>query len=506
MNNFSKRILSALHIRQKGAGLEVSDEVVRIARFDGKVWRMDAARLEPGVLTNGKIVKRPEFLAALSAFKAKVGKGKGKTMNVVVCLSSLPAYTQVFSLPTVKGESLDKAVELNLQMASPLGAGEAYSGWQIVGRDEGAAKVEVLASFVEKKAVDEMVDVLFEAGFLTMAMESRALALTRVLREKGAGVDAKSAHIFINIDNTGLEFLVIRHGELYFEYTNPWHDLADDKGNIAEGKFEATLAGSIRQVTNFYRQHWTDPLEGIIFSTVALEPQTERVIAESATVPAAHLTLVMGQAISSEWLVALGASIRGMGLEAKDHEINLLGAESLDRFREEQLLHFMRFWRVAVPVTLGLLVLTLFAANFLLGSTRATIEMRSNLNVNNEDSQEIAALTASSTAFNQEVTLVSAAENAISPSSIMLEDIVALASDAGVTLGQLSFQSFSAPITLSGTASSEDRLAAFKTALTSAPNVSQVNLPLTNIQTQGATVSFSLTFIYTPTPGMQPAQ
>jgi Tfp pilus assembly protein PilN len=504
MNNFVKKILSLLHIRQKGVGLEVSDEVVRVARFNGKVWQMDAVRLEPGVLVNGRIQKRPEFVAALDAFKTKLRKGKGKNVNVVVCLSSLQAYTQVFSLPSVKGENLEKAVELNLQMASPLGAGESYSGWRVVGRDEHAGKVEVLASFIEKKAVDEMVDALFEAGFLAMAVETRALSLTRVLREKGAGVDAKNAHLFINIDNTGLELLIVRHSELYFEYASPWHDLADEKGEIPEAKFEAALAGSVRQMTNFYRQHWTDPLADIIFSTVALEAQAERVIAESATVPAVRLTLIMGKPVSSEWLVALGASIRGMDLMDKEKEVNLLGAASLDRFREEQLLHFMRFWRVVVPVTMGLLVATFFGGSYFLSSTKTEIEMHSNINVNSANASEIATLTASSTAFNQQVALVAAAEGRIIPSSIMLADVSSLAANTGIALSQLSFQSFGAPITLSGTASSEDRVQAFQAGLAAIAGVSDVNLPLANVQTQGNTVAFSLTFVFTPAPNMKP--
>jgi hypothetical protein len=504
MNNFFKKILSFLHVRQKGAGLEVTDEVLRIARFDGKVWRMDAARLEPGILAGGRIVKRPEFVATLTALKAKIGKGKGKNVNVVVCMSSLPAYTQVFSLPIVKGENLEKTVELNLQMASPLGAGESYSGWQVVGRDEATQKMEILASFVEKKAVDEMVDALFEGGFLAMAVESRALSLTRVLREKGAGVDPKTAHVFLNIDNSGLEFLVIRKGELYFEYRNPWRELSDEKGNIPEEKFEATLAGSLRQVTNFYRQHWTDPLADIIFSTVALEAQAERVIAESATVPAAKLTLVMGQPISSEWLAAIGLSIRALGLATKDQEVNLLGPASLDRFREEQLVNFMRFWRVAVPLSLGILALTFVGANIFLANTSTSIEAHSNLDVGGEDTAEIEALTASSTAFNQEVALVSAAENSMNPTSVMLAEIVPIASNFNITIDQVGFQSWTAPVTFSGTTPSEDRLEAFKDALMSAPNVSQVDLPLTNIQTGASAVSFSLTFIFTPTPGMHP--
>jgi hypothetical protein len=498
MKKIFAKLLSLLRVRASAAGLEVNDQVVRLARYDGKVWQMDAIRLEPGIVQKGKIQKRDEFIAVLTALKAKAGKKVNKKMNVVVCLSSVEAYTQVFSLPVVAGADLEKAVELNLQMASPLEAGQGYSGWQIVGRDEGALKIEILSSFIDRKVVDETADALFEAGFLVMAVESRALALTRLLREKGAGVDVGKPYVFVSIDDAGLDFLIIRNGALYFEYANPWRDLMDDKGDISVAKFETTLGASIRQVSNFYNQHWSEPLSAIILSAVALEEEAEKVIAQNASVPAARLTLVMGQPISSEWLVTLGCSLRGSQLKGLDREISLLGEDSRDRFHEEQLLHFMNFWRVIIPVTLGLLVLAFVATNIVLSNTREDIESRSDFNLNGADTAQVVSLEASSTAFNQMVTLMTATEKSISPKNVVLQKILTLAASNQVTINRLSFQSFGTPITFSGSAPTEGDVVNFKAALQSDPEISAINLPLTGIQTNGSTVTFSVTFTFTP--------
>jgi hypothetical protein len=496
---FFQKILALLRVHATGAGLEISDEVLRLARFDGKAWQMHAIRLTPGVMEHGKIKNREALIAALAALKAKLGRSGGaKKINVVVSLGSVEAYTQVFTLPVVQGDSLEQAVALNLQMASPLEAGESYSGWQIVGRNENTVQLEILSAFVDRKVVDELADALFEAGFLAMAVESKALALTRVLREKGAGIEAGKPYLFVNLGNAGLDFLIIRNGELYFEYMTAWSDLADDKGEIAIAKFETTFATNLKQVLNFYNQHWTEPLTAIILSAIALEDEAERVIAESTSLPAVRLTLVMGQPISSEWLMALGSSLRGVRLKTKHYEINLLGDDSRDRFHEEQLLHFMRFWRVVVPVTLALLVITFGVADAFLASTKNQIESRS-VNLGSTQSSEIATLEDSAKRFNRLVGLVKTVESMQDPKNVALAAIADKAKDL-ITINRVTFQAFSVPITLSGTAPSEDRVIAFRAALDKDRAFSGINLPLTGIQTNGASVSFSMSFLYTPPP------
>lgn len=498
MKKIFQKLLSLLRVRSKAAGLEVSDRVLRLVHFDGKVWRMYAIRLEAGVMENGKIMNRPALIEALAALKAKMGKtSKTKKTNVSVCLSSVVMYTQVFALPVVEGESFDKAVELNLQMASPLEAAESHSGWQIVGKDENTLKTEVLSAFVGRAVVDEMADALFEAGFLAVSMESRALALTRVLREKGAGVDPAKPYLFVSIDNAGMDFLVIRKGFLFFEYTMPWHDLMDEKGEIAIPKFEASLAASLRQVTNFYNQHWTEPISAVILSAVALEEQAEKAVAANSAFPVVRLTLVMGQPISSEWLVALGCSLR-TSVGGKGQEINLLGEDSKDRFHEEQLLNFMRFWRVLIPITLAILVITFFVADQFLINTRQAIESRSDFNLAGSQTTEITTLEDQAQTFNQQVALLKTTEAMQDPKNIVLAAVLNLATASNVMVNNLSFQSFTTPINLSGSATSETAVEAFKAALQSDARFSAVNLPLTGVQTQGNTVTFSMTFIFTP--------
>jgi hypothetical protein len=502
-----EKLLTLLHVRAAAAGLEVSDQVVRLVSFDGRTWQLYAVRLAPGVLTNGKVIDREAFMSALAELKEKAqGRRKGRTMNVVVCLSSAEIFTQTFSLPAVNDKELAQAIALNLKMASPSEGDTSYADWQLLGRDEETAQVKVLAAFVERAVVDGVAGALFDAGFLPMGVESRALVLARMLRKKGAGVDLAKSYLFVNVDNSGLDFLIIRGGALSFEYAEPWRDLTDEKGEIAVARFKETLTANTRQVVNFYHQHWSEPLGAVILSTPTLVDAAEEAIAEAASAtPVERLTLVMGQPISPEWLVALGASFRGGRREKEKREINLLGEPSQDRFREEQLLYFLRFWRVALPVALGLLILTFGTADFFLRSTKSGIESRSDFSLGTAQKTEIATLEASAKSFNQSVTLVAAAENAIQPKGAFLDAVAAVAAANHVAVNHIVFQSPTTPATLSGSGLTQNDVVAFEAALRGIPGVSAVNLPLTGIQTSGNTVSFSMTFLYAPPGSPSPA-
>jgi hypothetical protein len=491
IRHFFKKLLSLLRVQAIVAGLEVGDDVLRLAYLDDNTWQLHATRLEPGVLENGKIKDRTRFLSTLAALKAesKIGGGnKKKKISVAVSISSAHTYSQVFNLPILEGDALLKAVDLNLRMASPGEASKTYAGWEVVGRDESASRLDVLSAFVDRDVIDDMIQTLFAAGFLAMAVEPRSVALTRILREKGAGIDPRKPYLFLDIDNVGIDFLVIRNGLPYFEYTNLWKDIADVGGEISLQKFEEELGASLRQVINFYNQHWTEPMSAVIIAATTLHESIEKTVAANTAFPAVRLTLEMGQPISSEWLVAIGCSLRG--------EISLLGAEWEDRFREEQMLEFTGFWHILTPIVFGILVAMFFFTNSFIIATKNTVEQSLEFNESTNHVAQLSELTASTTAFNSLVVMTHAAENSAGTTYLLLGTVQAAAEADGVTIEQFSFAGSDAPISLSGSAPSEDRIIAFKSDLGAIAGVSDITLPVTSLEEDGGMYVFQMTFDY----------
>jgi hypothetical protein len=494
-----QKILSFLRLRSIAGGLEVSDQVLRLVYYNGKAWQMAAIRLAPGVMEKGVVKNIEAFIASLRELKTKipVGRDRNKKMNVVMSLSSVNIYSQIFTLPILEGDELEKAIDLNVQMLSPVDSSEAYSGWQLMGRDEVNYRLEISAAFVNKKIVDDMVQLLFTAGFLTVGVESRALALVRILREKGAGVDIDKSYLLLNIDNSGIDFLVVRKGHLYFEYTNQWADIADEKGQIPVDKFEETMAASFRQVTNFYTQHWPEPLSAVILSATAFADLAEKAI-QSAGVPIIRLSLFMGQSISSEWLVALGCSLRELkgGLHSK--EINLSGEGAMDTFRREQLLHFLNFWRVFVPIVLVLLIGLYVAADNFLVFTASSIESQPGFTQGGGSLQQVVLLEASSTQFNNFVALLQNVQGLELPKNPLISTLNNMAIASNIVLNHVSLQTQGGPVLAAGTAQSESDILAFKNSIEADHQFGAVSLPLSGVQFNNQVYSFSMTFPFSP--------
>jgi len=493
-----QRILSSLRIRIYADGLEISDQVLRLAYLDGDTWKMEAVRLAPGTMDKGKINDAPAFDAALRELRSKVPamKGTKKKMNIFVALSSVNMYSQVFTLPSMEGGDFEKAVNLNVQMLAPMDITKAYFGWQVVGRDEKTLRSEIAVAFADKETVNEITQALYTAGFIIVGIESRALAVVRALREKGGAIDQERSYLLIDIDNSGIDFLIVRNGKLYFEYMNPWTDIADEKGQMSVVKFEETLSASVRQVFNFYSQHWPEPLADIILSAVAFEAEARHAIADlSAALPVIPLTLTIGQEISPEWLVAFGCGLRGLHSYLRDKEINLSGSGATDTFYDERMFDFLALWRVLIPVVLGCFIIMYGIADYLLIATTNSIESSPAFAQQAGEVSDVAALEASSTAFNQSITLIASAEGQINKNYRMIADINTVATANSVTVNNISFPAANAPILVAGTAATPDQISAFKNAIQSDPHFGVVSLPLANVQQSGGVYTFSMTFL-----------
>jgi Tfp pilus assembly protein PilN len=205
----------------------------------------------------------------------------------------------------------------------------------------------------------------------------------------------------------------------------------------------------------------------------------------------------MGQPISSEWLAVLGSCLRGSKVKlGEQQEISFLDQELQDRFHQEQIVRFLAFWQVIVPVALGILFIVVVGANLFLDGMRKSIESESGFALLPSQSATITQFEASSTAFNNEVAMIHAVESTQDYSYPIINEISLAASTSGVTISRLSFSSLANPLTLSGLAPSEAEVLSFKAALEGNPKISQINLPLVNIQPAGTNFSFSLSFFY----------
>lgn len=495
------KFFSALRIKSVVGGLEISDSAIKFVCFESQKWKMAGLRLPPGILEGGKIKNREKFVVALKNLRdhLPISVGRRERVNVIVVLNSVNVYSQVFNLPLLEGENLNQAIELNIQMISPVELSQAYSGWQLINQDQNALYLEILSAFISREIVDEVGLALKEGGFFPVAVESRAFSLARLVREQAINYDAKNPYFILNLDNNGLDILIIRRGQLYFEYFTSWKDIQNDKGKISFAALEAVILRNLHQIMNFYSKHWSEPVAGIFISVAGgLSNEVKGVIESNFSLKVIELKLKNGLEITPDWFIALGAALRGLKSRRDDKEVNLLGIGVEEEFVREQVSAFLRFWRFLVPVSFGVFLVIFFLVDFYLLDMQRSLEAQSSLKLSPEQLNEISLLEREVGEFNHFVDLIKSAKEDSLYHSFILAKIVNLMEENELTLSRFYIQSFNAPVILNGSAKSEEQILNFKKALAKESEISNIDLPLTAIQSSPEGVSFSMRFSISP--------
>ncbi|HEY4526087.1 MAG TPA: hypothetical protein VJL32_03260 [Candidatus Paceibacterota bacterium] len=498
-----RKIFSLLHVSPVIGGLEISDTTLRYACWDGIRWYLTVLRLPPGLMLGGKIQDPTQFRQALGQLKNQISaiQGHHKKVGVAVSLSSVSVYSQIFTLPVIKEENLEKAIQLNIQMASPKKDSENYSGWQLVGEDQNSVHLEILSAFIEKGLVDDMIQTLKDTGFEAHSVESRAASLARAMRELGVGFDLGKSYLALNVDGSGMEFVVIRRGNIYFEYFLPWHDVYSGEKQISQEAFTSEVIRSVHQVLNFYSTHWTEPLNGFYIAATGLEETLINIIQSNFSIRVLNLELNFPQRISPAWFVVIGSGLRGMVSPRDDKEISLLGVSAQEDFRRGLLLRFMEFWRVLVPISLGILLLSFIGGDAFLRQTFKSLEEKNAyLQVGARQSKDIAELQKRVVEFNDSVDMVGAVLKNMEPRFEALKTVRLAMDETKIDLVHMNFPGYNTKVDISGEAPSESNITAFAGKLREDPRFSEVKLP-----PQGASRdlargnwSFSMSFKMSP--------
>lgn len=494
-------VLSALRVRAVIGGLEVGDTVLRYAVLVDGAWQFASLRLPPGIMENGKVKDYSQFVEALRALRVQiVGVDDPKRLvNVVVSLSSVNIYSQVFSLPMIEGENLEKAIQLNIQMVSPGEAAQTYSGWQLVGQDQRSVRLEVLSAFINRSIADEVKRGLREAGFVVYSIESRALSLARAIRQLGAGFDRVRSYIVLNLDSNGLEFLVLRQGQLYFQYFNPWQDVQGAERQISQAAFEGLIVRHLHQVMNFYNSHWSDPVTEIMLSASGLRDEAIRVVTQSFPLTIKPLLLTVSPEIGPDWFVCVGSGLRGTMRRRDDKDISLLGVSAQEEFRHHQIINFVEFWRVVVPASLIILGLAFVGIDSFLIWTQRTLDQKAAISAAAApEAAQLAASQARVDNFNQLVSFVRTAERGTIGTAALLDQIKNIFGAQGAEVRRLTFRGYQAPISISARAKVADAVQKLSQTLSADQRFQNIDVPFADIQQDQDGVNFSITFTMAP--------
>ena len=476
-------------------GLEISDSAIRFLQIEGEKTKTASLRLPPGIVLDGKINDRQNFLAALKAVRLQLaGLKTGQKVHVIVSLPVSVVYSQSFNIPTISQENIKEAAELNLQMISPISLEKAYSDWQVVNPDINHQK-EILGAFAEKVIVDDYDRILRESGFLPVAFEFPAFSLTRLVKELGPAIDMDKSYLLVNVSTDGLNFLITKKGELHFSHFLFWRTLQGEKRQIASSDFKNIISQEIQKIINFVSTDFEESLEGVIIMAPAMEKEIEEIIKEEFGLKTIPLRLRRYNDFSAVWFVAFGSALRGLISRRQDVLISLSSSNVIEEFYHEQALSFIALWRNIFFVSLAVLLIVFGGIDIFFNRIQNNIKNQLSALVAYPQIKEVAALRGKAEFFNESVALISAAKKSIFDWSSFFKQLNDLAGNQ-IVFDQILVQSLTTPIKIKGRADNEKMIINFKNALSSQSNLGDVYLSLTSIQsTPDRRMSFELSFI-----------
>ncbi len=469
-------------------GLQVTDSALRYARIKGGNMISASLQLQPGTVENGKIKNRDAFVAALKELHHRVPLNPRKTGNVVLSLPVNDVFIQTFSMPRVAEANFDEAASLNASMVSPVDVENSYYGWQKLDEKLGSSnEINLLGAFVLRSVADNFIVALEEANFGIAAVEFSSMSIARDIASRKI-IPSGQPYVAAEITAEGINLMVASNNVPYFHYLNPWSEIQGESRTISSESFRNTLYSELNRIVNFYSTHWSGSIKDIVIITPSLVEEVKSLAEEKFK--GMNVRVISPHEASA----VVGAATRGLIPRSEDFQISLASLTALGVFKKKQLINFVRIWRNAFAVILGLLlavfvVVDIFVVREL---NRVTADMGSL--ADNPDVELLNSLKSDAGEFNSLVSSITKIKSGGYPLSLLFSKISELAGSE-VFITRVGFTGVDSPVAINGIVPNEEAAIRFKNVLASQPQFTGVNLPFSNISSQGNSVSFSLTLM-----------
>ena len=193
------------------------------------------------------------FLA--DAVKKLTSEVKISVPNVVLSLSESSVYTQVIQLPLMSETELASAIEYEAEQYIPLPLEKVQLEYFVLNSQPkglGDDKIDVLLIGAQKKAIDDLLEVVDLAGFTPKAVETEILAAVRCL------AIYPDVSLLVNIGKDSTELAIIKGTDLVFVYS------LGVGGETFTRAVAQNLSLPIRQAEEYKNNYGLDPsvLEG----------------------------------------------------------------------------------------------------------------------------------------------------------------------------------------------------------------------------------------------------
>ncbi len=445
-------------------------------------------RLPPGIIEDGRVKNKKDFILSLKELHNQISPDPKKILNVILSIPANNVYVQSFNLPKLVQDNISQAVELNAKMVSPIPIDGSYWGWQKIGENliQGG-QIEVLSGFITKGIVDDYTDSLKQSCFGVAAVEFSTLSLVRSLKNAKV-IDEKKPYLVVNVNSEGLEFILVKNGSLYFDYSHSWIYIQGEGRNISIELLKPILRDDIQKLINFYGLRSESGVKDIILITPSLQEEFSSMIKSSF--PGVSLQIFSNNLINP----LLGGAYRGLSPRVSDFEISLMNVGVAQTFIEEQMLNFAAIWRNTFISVSTFILFVFVLTNLFLQQTERDVSVLSNLGLKKAETDELLNLKAQVNNFNKEIDFVKLAKDKDKDFSGVVK---AIKDDAGsrISINRISISDINTLSFVTGETDSNSLAVIFKNTVSKRVQFSDVELPLASLTTQpSGRVIFTLNF------------
>lgn len=170
--------------REKIFGLDISDYSIEIILLGGsinapKLLAMGRSTLEPGIIEDGRIIKKEEIKNALQNLVKNPEFGMIRTKRFIFTLPESKIFYHIFNLPRdLKKEQEQEFIESQAIQTFPFLLKDIYFDFQ---KREKADFKEILLVASPKNIVDDFLDVFQSCQLQPLVIESESESLARAL-------------------------------------------------------------------------------------------------------------------------------------------------------------------------------------------------------------------------------------------------------------------------------------------------------------------------------------
>ncbi|MFH1840874.1 MAG: pilus assembly protein PilM [Candidatus Shapirobacteria bacterium] len=185
-----------------------SDQSLRLARMDHRNKRLKnffEFPLPPGLIHDGEVENPKELGKFLSQIKSKI---KLNETFVVVGIPEIKASLHTLTLPFLAEKEIDQAVRRQADTFLPFAYQNEYLDWMIIDTPSDS-QIKVLVSAVPRSVIDGFITALQQASLAPISFETTSLSLFRLLPPEG-----KKSSFAAQVENTSTVLILGSEGNV----------------------------------------------------------------------------------------------------------------------------------------------------------------------------------------------------------------------------------------------------------------------------------------------------